>query len=526
MEEEVHTFRAPSLQDALSLVRKRLGRGALILHSREVEAAGLSFLGWSGGRSLIEVQAVAEDVDPDSLSPASYSSSRIESTSPAPTVGPDSIVDSAPSNVPPSDPKEKSRADEAAAALAAWKPNRRRAADDSSDAPADSIAVRAITGSERPALLAASADEPESKRIATPPRGATGRSAPTPRGNTAERPSDVMPAAQNEAAAWEVLEGWRQALGSPTVLPRDPLAWRMVLRGIAPEWAERIAEVARAAAGPKPEAAALREALVAALAGRLPTVPPAALPERARCVAVLGAAGIGKTTLLLRLAADLKANYGKSATLVRWRLPAQQESPPLSTPPPIEPPKAGRRRAGARRASPLTASSQSALASRGTEWGGDALGAESLRSAAERVGASFVEIESPRDWKARAALAAGADVVLLDVPGGAPREEVKLREIRFFLKQAPVANVYVALHAAWSAAGCRDALQAWSGLSPVGAVVVHGDAASDWASALSASAAASAPVVLASLREGGVGRLFRPSSRDLAERWLHGLEIV
>lgn len=545
MEDEVHTFRAPSLQDALSLVRKRLGRGALILHSREVEAAGLSFLGWSGGRPLIEVQAVAEDVDPDALSPASYASSRIDSTSPAPPgstdlpaaavlEGPqrpatpadsrDAVVDSASVGVRPRTHEEESRADAAAeAAVAAWKPTRRSAADDAKSHPTETDPSRPTETSPRSAVPPGSADGAASERPGTKaPRSAAGRAAPTRERPEAAPAADALRSPHDDAAVWEVLEGWRRTLGSPPILPRDPLAWRMVLRGIAPDWAERIAEEARAAAGPNPDPAALREALHAALAGRLPAVPAAALPERARCVAVLGAAGVGKTTFLLRLAADLKANFGKSTTLVHWRPPTSLDSPYPAAVPAAEPPsKTGRRRT-ARRLQPAAAP----LAPAAREAELDVYGGEALRSAAQRVGASFVEIESPRDWKARAALAAGADVVLLDVPGGATREEVKLREIRFFLKQAPVANVYVALHAAWSAAGCRDALQAWSGMSPVGAVVVHGDAASDWASALSASTAASAPVVLASLRDCGVGRLFRPSPRDLAERWLHGLEIV
>ncbi len=62
---EVRTFRAPTMQEALSLVRRELGPDAAVLHTREVRAGRL--LGWLPGRGQIEVTASTQVAVPSRL---------------------------------------------------------------------------------------------------------------------------------------------------------------------------------------------------------------------------------------------------------------------------------------------------------------------------------------------------------------------------------------------------------------------------------------------------------------------------
>ncbi|MFV2065505.1 MAG: flagellar biosynthesis protein FlhF, partial [Pirellulales bacterium] len=55
---EIRTFRARSMQDALTLVRRELGPEAAVLHTREVRRGGL--LRWMGRGRDIEVTASTE----------------------------------------------------------------------------------------------------------------------------------------------------------------------------------------------------------------------------------------------------------------------------------------------------------------------------------------------------------------------------------------------------------------------------------------------------------------------------------
>ena len=62
---DVRTYRAPTMQQALALVRQELGAGAAVLHTREVRARGLFRL-WPGARQ-IEVTASADAIVPSRL---------------------------------------------------------------------------------------------------------------------------------------------------------------------------------------------------------------------------------------------------------------------------------------------------------------------------------------------------------------------------------------------------------------------------------------------------------------------------
>src|SRR3954466_11287309 len=55
---DVKTYRAATMQEALSLVRRDLGPTAAVLHTREVRGAGL--MGWIPGWRRIEVTASAQ----------------------------------------------------------------------------------------------------------------------------------------------------------------------------------------------------------------------------------------------------------------------------------------------------------------------------------------------------------------------------------------------------------------------------------------------------------------------------------
>jgi flagellar biosynthesis protein FlhF len=62
---DIRTYRAPTVQEALAMVRRDLGPGASVLHTREVRGGGL--LRWLSGQRLIEVVASTQVAVPSKL---------------------------------------------------------------------------------------------------------------------------------------------------------------------------------------------------------------------------------------------------------------------------------------------------------------------------------------------------------------------------------------------------------------------------------------------------------------------------
>ena len=170
---------------------------------------------------------------------------------------------------------------------------------------------------------------------------------------------------------------------------------------------------------PTPDSESIREALQDAVESCVQVAPPiAAVPGRARIVALVGPTGVGKTTTVAKLAANFKLAHGFRPGLVTvdtYRIAA----------------------------------------------------VEQLRTYAEIIDLPLAVANAP-DEMARAIDELGdVDIVLIDTAGRSPRDEVKIRELADFLAAAKPDEVHLVLSAVAGERSLRSAVERFA--------VVHAD---------------------------------------------------
>lgn len=269
---KLRTFRGKTMAEALSEVKKGLGKEAVILHTRAFRVGGV--LGF-GGRDIIEITAsdaaVARGprIRTPSGATAPASGDRFERTAPSAAASPAAI-----------EPKPPSLRDSRLATIAAPAPVSPGAAD---DLRAELASIKRLVGQ----VLQCS-------RHAAASVGGAGR---------------------DGAASLLALGGVPDALFT--------LFMRLQEQGLAGDAAESLVSLVRSdlAAEELADARAVRQGVLRRLAERIPVVGSmtraGATPDgRPLTIALVGPTGVGKTTTLAKLAAAYKLRQGKSVALI------------------------------------------------------------------------------------------------------------------------------------------------------------------------------------------------------------------
>jgi flagellar biosynthesis protein FlhF len=277
------TYRAASMADALSLVKKDLGKDAVILHTRAYKVGAI--LGF-GGRPQVEVTAT---VGVNTATPRMR-----KALGPGGGAGAESL------------PAGRS-------AVA-------RAYGVTAQGPQMEVKAPEPVAVERKATVAPVAPVAEVARIAVQAAAEPARLAPV--GVNDEQLRAEL--ASIKRMVGQVLQGERAGAMGPGALRGTALVEfysRLIEAEVAREVADELAQQVRAELTPDElgHEHVVRGAMLARLAGLMPASEPA-LPTGARgrpcTVALIGPTGVGKTTTVAKLAAAHKLRHGRRVGLV------------------------------------------------------------------------------------------------------------------------------------------------------------------------------------------------------------------
>jgi flagellar biosynthesis protein FlhF len=158
----------------------------------------------------------------------------------------------------------------------------------------------------------------------------------------------------------------------------------------------------------------IRAALCVAVEQCIPVAPPIRpVPGTRRIVALVGPTGVGKTTTVAKLAANLKLTQGVRVGLITvdtYRIAA----------------------------------------------------VEQLKTYAEIIDLPLAVVNDPAEMPRALEELGAVDVVFIDTAGRSPRDEVKIRELSEFLQQARPDEVYLVLSAVAGQQSLRAALERFS----------------------------------------------------------------
>jgi flagellar biosynthesis protein FlhF len=233
-------------------------------------------------------------------------------------------------------------------------------------------------------------------------------------------------------AAAEARDTVRSVPGAPVAAEAllSRLAIRLRGRGLPEELVELVlgrVRVELRGAGAAELGPALRAAAVDAVAALLPVAAPAPAARagptgRPRLIAVAGATGVGKTTTVAKLAAELRMARGMRVGLVA----------------------ADAFRVGA---------------------------FEQLRTYARIIDAPVRAADSPASARDAVAAMADCDVLLVDTPGRAPRDAARIAEVAAILAAVRPDETHLVVSGAASAGGQLEAARAFGAVSPTRVVL-------------------------------------------------------
>ncbi len=403
---KLQTYRARSMADALTEVKKDLGARAVILHTRTVKTGGI--LGF-GARQMVEI--IASDDDRIASEARSRSSAKGSGRSRgAPAKTPDA----------PPQPPQPRRPD--ARALQAY------ATAGTLSTPVGAAHAAPPAGDPRLAASASGEAMPEAEPQVMNVKGRAVGSMATP---VSLRPVDA--AASNElsreldAIKHMVGQVLRTSGASPATgsLP-EPL-FQQYLRLIEAEVAKEIADDIIASvrdeltAGELTDETIVRQTLLRHLAGRLPVVDVAPLAEDGRSgprvIALVGATGVGKTTTVAKLAAAYKLRHGKRVGLITsdtYRIAA----------------------------------------------------VEQLRTYANIIGLKLEVVLTPAEMKAAVASLASCDVVLIDTAGRSQYNGEQLDELAEILDAASPDETHLVLSSIANESVMKKTIERFSVVGP------------------------------------------------------------
>jgi flagellar biosynthesis protein FlhF len=222
---------------------------------------------------------------------------------------------------------------------------------------------------------------------------------------------------------------------------------------------------------------ALREALREAIEEVLPIAPPiAVLPGVRRVVALVGPTGVGKTTTVAKLAANVKLVQGLRVGLVTvdtYRIAA----------------------------------------------------IEQLRTYAEIIDLPLAVANRPEEMPEAIAALGEVDLVLIDTAGRSPRDEVKIRELADFLAAAHPDEVHLVLSAVATERSLRAAVERFAAVRADRLILTKLDEADGLGGPLAVLGNAGLPVSYLTTGQ-GVPDDIEPASRPRLARLILGDEAL
>jgi len=431
---ELKTYQARSMLDALAKVKADLGREAVILHTRTVKRGGV----WGiGARSVVEITATS---DPRIARARAALAERDASLA----IG--------------AGPRCRARLDVYAQAVTPWEAagrlDRGVARTDEADACCATSMLPAAGGGGAPATAVVAGSQTElaaSEDDASRRGGNAVAPAPLPSVQLMDErsavgpESSVVPGVADAALHREVeairtmvqhlVQRSRQA-GAAQV-PGELLDHytRLIGQDVAEEIAarvigrlsERVAERSAGSAGPGEASGAnddgeaglqdaaadwVREELRQVLCEMLPPAEPLRLSENERptIVALVGPTGVGKTTTIAKLAANMKIRQGKRVGLITvdsFRIAA----------------------------------------------------VEQIKTYAQILRVPLLSVVSAEEMRAAVRQMADLDLILIDTAGRSQRDEQRIDELRELLSAAGVDQVHLVLSLAACEATIREAIE-------------------------------------------------------------------
>jgi len=446
------TFRGNSMAEALSEVKKDLGRDAVILHTRTIRVGGVLGV---GKRSIVEITASDQEPGPPRTRPRPrVPTTRLPATAPAPmplSIQPQVMAHANTSSpaasparhAPPPAPAQapsNTQSDEFIAGMP-WasvfeqQPTRSQPQVPPPQPPApqpfDESRPRPVSiDLNTPDSIEASA--PRSQPPAQPTAPVTPQASPPVQRNTA--PTVRLPAeltagmegelSQIKAMLGQVLRSTRSGLAGVGVLPEPLLEIYTAL--LDQEVPDAIAEsiIGQACNELTPDELEapeiVRATVLRLIASRIrvsDSWPPRREAERPSVIALVGPTGVGKTTTLAKLAAGLKLKRGLRVGLVTcdtYRIAA----------------------------------------------------VEQLRTYAEIIGVPLRVALSPSELRDGIDVMSDCDVVLVDTAGRSQHDAERIAELRALTEAAKPDQTHLVLSAASSQGVLRRACDNFTPLSP------------------------------------------------------------
>lgn len=460
---DVRTYRAASMQDALAIVRKELGVDAVILHTRHVTKKRL--LPFLKRREEVEITAgVGMHVRQPVAAPT------IASEAPDPTPS----QPAAPAPLPagtfdePVDPVSR------AAAIAA-ELERRNAEKNRLDASLD--ALRSTASAE---VLESPVDAAAEQDTVVSEADLTVSDAPVPAGQS-DIEVQVQPAARVESHTHDQAAGLAERMqhkgGEPgadlvskidslqkmvesltrstQLRPADEIPselfdiyTQLIDADIEDDLARELVFGLRKEATPEQihDPVAARSVLSALVERDLRCTDPILTKSgRRRVVALVGPTGVGKTTTIAKLAANFRLRDGIRMGLVTvdtYRIAA----------------------------------------------------VEQLRTYAEIIDLPMKVVTSPQDMRRALDELEGMDLILIDTAGRSPRDELKIQELKQMLNEAEVDEVHLVMSLTSSVRSIRMTCEQFAPIDPSALILTKLDEAAGMGSLLSVARQVELPV--------------------------------
>jgi flagellar biosynthesis protein FlhF len=432
---DVKTFRAASLQEALSVVRREMGEEALILNTRQVSKK--RFIPWLRAKQQIEVTAslVAE-----SSASVAVSSGVAELDIPSAHVLEDDMgLDLAFVDSDDSTESSVTKAADIAAELGKRHADKNRlehnlkSLEDSYDDLLPELTPQADVGVESMEKVASQAAKLISQAKAT---------ASEENDTLATKLDSLQKMVQNltrsthfrgaEEIPFELFEIYTQLMDADV---EDDLARELIfgLRELCPP--DQLSDPA------------ISHGLLSGMVeSELNcTVPISIEPGRRKVVALVGPTGVGKTTTIAKLAANFRLRDGVKMGLVTvdtYRIAA----------------------------------------------------VEQLRTYAEIIDLPMKVVTSPQEMRRALDDLAGLDLVLIDTAGRSPRDELKIQELRSMLNEACVDEVHLVMSLTASVRSIALSCEQFQGVNPTALVLTKLDEAAGMGSLLSVARQVSLPI--------------------------------
>lgn len=312
----VRTFRAPSMAEALALVKRELGSDAVILHTRSVRIGG--FFGWRA-RTVVEITASDEaTVRPRRAQPAASVPGRPAATS---FIPPAAAVAAYRGSASPASAFVPPRRADARPAIAG--PGLDRAASMVADESMPVSGVALAAAAEEPTLMQVRARRAGPHAAPAAPIAAPALAPQTPEAAA----SLYRELADIKLLVNQVLHAAPAGSHAPGAGNMPEALFRHYLKLLESQVSREVADSILAQvrdelrSGELADEQIVRAAVLRHLGAIIPVAEGVAAPSRApdgrpHTIALVGPTGVGKTTTVAKLAAAYKLRHGRSVGLI------------------------------------------------------------------------------------------------------------------------------------------------------------------------------------------------------------------